>query len=66
MKKRTVRGYGESKEEKMSWLTNEMMLYGGLGVMACAFLAAVAYFCASRIKAVRLGAQLDAEYGEKQ
>ncbi len=50
----------------MDWPTNEMMLYGGLGVAACSLVAAVVYFCVSRIKAVRLGAQLDAEYGKKR
>lgn len=49
----------------MDWLTNEILLYGGLGLTACSVAAAVVYFCISQIKAVRLGVQLEAEYGEK-
>lgn len=56
----------ESGEEKMDWLTNEMMLYGGLSVAACSLVAAVLYFCISRIKAVRLNVQLNAEYGPRK
>ena len=53
-------------EEKKDWLTTETMLYGGLGVAACSLVATVVYFCISRMKAMRLNVQLDAEYGSRK
>lgn len=49
----------------MAWLTNEVLLYGGIGISGCSLLLAIIHFCVSKIKTVRLNAQLNSEYGEK-
>lgn len=49
----------------MLWLTNEVLFYGGLGITGFSLLLAIIYFCISKIKSVRLNAQLDSEYGKK-
>lgn len=48
----------------MDWLTNEILFYGGLILICSSLLLAIIYFCISKIKSVKLNAQLDAEYGE--
>lgn len=50
----------------MDWLTNEVLFYGGITIIGCSLLSAIIFLCASKIKAVRLNAQLDAEYGERK
>lgn len=50
----------------MNWLTNEILFYGGIILAGGSLLFAVIYFCVSRIKAVKLNAQLDAEYGNRE
>ncbi|MDO4295480.1 MAG: hypothetical protein Q4D90_04895 [bacterium] len=49
----------------IGWLTNEMLLYGGIAIAAITALAALLYFCFSQIYKVRLQAKLDEEYGKK-
>ena len=49
----------------MAWLTNEVLLYGGIGITGCSLLLAIIHFCVSKIKTVRLNSQLNNEYGEK-
>ncbi len=49
----------------MNWFTDEILFYGGIVVIAGSLMAAVLYFFVSQIRKVRLNAQLDAEYGEK-
>lgn len=50
---------------EMDWLTNEVLFYGGLGITGVSLLLAIIYFCISKIKSVRLNAQLESEYGKK-
>ena len=50
----------------MDWLTNEVLFYSGLGITGVSLLLAIVYFCISKIKSVRLNAQLDTEYGERK
>lgn len=49
----------------MEWLINEVLFYGGLIIVGCSVISGIIYFCVSKIKAVRLKAQLDVEYGGK-
>lgn len=49
----------------MSWISNEMMFYGGLILAGSTVLLAIIFFCISKVKSTRLNAQLDKEYGEK-
>lgn len=49
----------------MSWLTDEILFYGGMIVAGGSFLMAILYFCVAKVQAVKLEAQLNAEYGEK-
>lgn len=50
----------------MDWLTNEVLFYGGIIITGYSILSAIIFLCVSKIKAVRLNAQLDAEYGERK
>ena len=50
----------------MDWLTNEVLFYSGLGITGGSLLLGIIYFCVSKVKSVRLNAQLDSEYGEKK
>lgn len=50
----------------MSWLTNEVLFYGGIIITVCSILSAVIYFCVSKIKKLKLKAQLESEYGERK
>ena len=50
----------------MDWLTNEVLFYGGIIITGCSILSAIIFLCVTKIKAVRLNAQLDAEYGERK
>lgn len=49
----------------MVWISNEMMFYGGLILAGSSVLLAIIFFCLSKVKSVKLNAQLDKEYGEK-
>lgn len=49
----------------MSWMTNEMMFYGGIIISVLAVVAAILYFSISGVKGKRLNIKLDAEYGKK-
>lgn len=48
----------------MGWITNEMLFYGGLVLTGSSVLLAIIFFCISKIKSIKLNAQLDKEYGE--
>lgn len=48
----------------MEWLTNEILLYGGIVAAVGSVVAAIIYFSISQIKKIRLNIQLDAEYGK--
>lgn len=48
----------------MNLLSNEMMFYGGLGVVVIAILAAVIFTFVYKIKKIRLMSQLEREYGK--
>ncbi len=50
----------------MDWLTDEMLLYGGLTAAGGALLLSFLYFCFSQIAKTRLRARLDSEYGERK
>ena len=49
----------------MEWLSNELLFYGGIAICGVDILLAIIFFCVSKIKAVKLGARLEAEYGKK-
>ncbi len=49
----------------MEWLTNELLFYGGIAVCGLALLFAITLFCVSKIRAVKLNARLEAEFGKK-
>ena len=49
----------------MGWITNEMMFYGGGILAGGAALLTIIFFCISKVKSVKLNAQLKQEYGEK-
>lgn len=48
----------------MSWLTNELIFYFGVGITAVSLLLGILYFCISKINYMKLNAQLDTEYGK--
>lgn len=50
----------------MNWMTNEVLFYGGIGITSGSLLFGIIYLCVSKVKSVRLNAQLDSEYGEKK
>lgn len=50
----------------MSWITNEFLFYGGIILTGCSVLAAIVYFTFSKVKSIKLNAQLNMEYGEKE
>lgn len=50
----------------MNWLTNETLFYGGILITGCTVLSAIIYFCISKIKSIKLKAQLELEYGERK
>ena len=43
----------------MERITNEMMFYGGIILIGIAVLLAITFFCVSKIKLIKLNAQLD-------
>lgn len=47
----------------MSWLSNELLFYGGMVLAAGSLTGALGYFCISQIRLTRLQARLDMEYG---
>lgn len=49
----------------MDWITNEAMFYGGLILAGSSALLTIIFFCISKVKSVKLNAQLNREYGEK-
>ncbi len=49
----------------MNWLTNEVMLYGGIIVSACSLITGLVYLGVSHIRRLRLDIQLDEEYGKR-
>ncbi len=50
----------------MSWLTDEILFYGGIIGMALAIVLMILYFLISQLRRVKLNVKLDAEYGEKE
>lgn len=52
------------EEVDMDWLTNEALFYGGLGLIGISLVLGITYFCVSKVKTVKLKAQLDSEYGK--
>lgn len=51
--------------KNMSFLTDEMLFYGGLIITGVSVLFGIIYFFISKIKKMRLFQQLNQEYGEK-
>lgn len=49
----------------MDWLTNEILFYGGIAVALASLAAAFISFFVIQIRKIRLDAQLNVEYGEK-
>lgn len=47
-------------------LTDEALFYGGIIITGCSLLLAIIFLCVSKIKKIRLDAQLDAEYGKRK
>lgn len=50
----------------MNVLTDEVLFYGGIIIIGCSLLLAIIFLCVSKIKKIRLDAQLDAEYGKSK
>lgn len=50
----------------MEWLTNEILFYGGIIIVIVSLLTAIMLFFIFKIKGIRLGAELDSEYGEEK
>ena len=50
----------------MSWLTDELLFYGGIAVAVGSLVMAILSFCILQIKKIRLNAQMDYEYGKKE
>lgn len=50
----------------MEWLTNEVLLYGGIGTAICTAVTALIYSVVLRIQWIRMNAQMDEEYGKKE
>lgn len=50
----------------MNLLTDEALFYGGIIITGCSLLLAIIFLCVSKIKKIRLDAQLDAEYGKRK
>lgn len=48
----------------MEWLTNEVLFYGGIVIVAVSAVVGLVHLVASKFKAFRLKTQLIAEYGE--
>lgn len=49
----------------MNWLTNELMLYGGIMVSVCSLIMGFVYLALSHIRRIHLDMQLDEEYGKR-
>ncbi len=50
----------------MNLLTDEVLFYGGIIITGCSLLLAIIFLCISKIKKIRLDAQLDEEYGKRK
>lgn len=48
----------------MDWITNEMILYGGLCLAALSVVALIIYFVSYKFRKIKLTNQLIKEYGE--
>jgi hypothetical protein len=59
-------GISNEEGEFVERLTNEVMFYGGLAIVAVAALAAIALTFVLIINRMRLNAKFTAEYGEKR
>ncbi len=49
----------------MEWSSSELLFYGGIAICGVALLLAIISFCAFKIRAVKLNARLEAEYGKR-
>lgn len=49
----------------MDWLTDNILFYCGIGAASAAAAAALICICVFRIRRAKLGARLDAEYGQR-
>lgn len=50
----------------MSWLTNEVLFYGGIVFSVCTLIMAFIYFTLSHIRWIHINRQLDEEYGKEE
>lgn len=50
----------------MGEIANEMLFYGGIGILIMTIIAAIVFVCVSKISKLRLTTQLNAEYGENE
>lgn len=50
----------------MEWLTNEVLLYGGIGIVVCTVVMAIIYSSVLRIQWIRMNVQMDEEYGKTE
>ena len=50
----------------MDWLTNEVLLYGGIVITVISVVVGIIHLVVSKFKALRLKTQLTAEYGEME
>ena len=49
----------------MDRMTSEFLFYGGIIIPGCALVAAILYFCISKVKSIKLKMILNTEYGEE-
>lgn len=49
----------------MEWITNEMLFYGGFVLIGLSVILMIVFLCIAKIRLVKLNAQLDKEYGER-
>lgn len=50
----------------MDWLSNEMILYIGIGLTVGSLLLSATYFSFSKNKKIQLEAQMEKEFGEDE
>ena len=47
----------------MFGFSDEIIFYGGISVMAVAFISLIIWFCISKVRSIQIKSRLDREYG---
>lgn len=58
--------FGKGRNLIMTWLTNELLFYGGIAVAVFSIAVLIIGLCILKMKRIRLNAQMDKEYGEQK